>query len=1111
MSSSAQQGKVLYDSLNQGCLSCHGADGQAAAFKPIDIAAGNYEHSSLSGGSYSLEEYIELWMPVRDPSICIGSCATNIAAFIRTLSDQTEPDPQLVADASASQNFQGFAPLVVTFNASQSFGSIVSFQWDFDNGDAGSGSQLDYQYDAPGTYQAQLTVTDGNGNVDTSSLAVIVQANGAPTAVISSSSVTGIAPLTVDFDAASSSDDQEIVSYEWTILSTSLNGTNNSYTFDSPGTYEVLLRVIDSSGLDATDTQTITVASPEINIAPVANASRSSSLSGPAPLIVDFDASASSDDRNEITNYYWTFDNGQEMEGVSAMRTFDTEGQHIVYLTVFDSGNLSNTVELRVNVSNANQAPQATITALNSTIGLAPYSLSFSSASSSDDSGIAQWAWDINGDNTADSAVANPTFSFAQVGDYNVSLTVSDEQGISDSDNISVQILDPGAFAADRYAVNCSSCHGADGEGVASNPPLTKVWAELELAQDVARMIDVNGDCQGVEESACVNAVASYILDQFPSTPTEPPVVTGNHLISVPVKALTEDEFYNTVEAVFSVTFSNTEKANFNLPLDSSGSRYSTDSELRVLRGISEDSGVLDDLYPALTTINNSVVASLTDSDIQNTYGAAAGCSFSNIANDEGCRTAYRSAVLSKAFRRTVSGNDYALNSASDAYDIFIFNGLDARDAFVSSIVSYTLFSPAFLFHSYRGDEAVGEGYQLTNEELAHKIAYLVWGAPADSTLLSRDWNSLLAGENGSSSDDELSAELQRLFADAKSKYFIDTFLDQWLELETDVAQQLSFTSDSSRAGEFAEAIKGESEHFIRYLITQNQSINSIINANYTFMNSSLADFYGVDVSGLGSDFTQVDLSASANSDLSNRQGLLTQANFLTTGSKSDRPGSIHRGVTILRDVMCHTIGPPQGEAPDTSGVDRTLQTEPALFRDATEDTDFACAGCHETINPVSFPFESFDRFGRHPLALSQGGSLFEYAVYEAIGIDGIDAANGPVEKAEAFLLDDRGGNINIANSYGSTISGSFSDHQGLISLIGQSPAFGECVTDNFYDFIIGTNAERGLSASSIYNESQHASQVASKQAALEGVSGIRTLILNLLKRPEFRVIRRDE
>ena len=52
------------------------------------------------------------------------------------------------------------------FDASGSYdidGQIVSYEWDFGDGTAGSGETLAHVYQAPGTYMVTLTVTDDDG------------------------------------------------------------------------------------------------------------------------------------------------------------------------------------------------------------------------------------------------------------------------------------------------------------------------------------------------------------------------------------------------------------------------------------------------------------------------------------------------------------------------------------------------------------------------------------------------------------------------------------------------------------------------------------------------------------------------------------------------------------------------------------------------------------------------------------------------------------------------------------------------------------------------------------------------------------------------------------
>jgi len=70
----------------------------------------------------------------------------------------------------------------------------------------------------------------------------------------------------VTFNASTSTDENGIASYTWTFTDTTpqtLTGKNPTYTFATPGTYTITLKVTDSAGNTATDTTTVTVLAPE--------------------------------------------------------------------------------------------------------------------------------------------------------------------------------------------------------------------------------------------------------------------------------------------------------------------------------------------------------------------------------------------------------------------------------------------------------------------------------------------------------------------------------------------------------------------------------------------------------------------------------------------------------------------------------------------------------------------------------------------------------------------------------------------------------------------------------------------------------------------------------
>jgi serine protease len=75
--------------------------------------------------------------------------------------------------------------------------------------------------------------------------------------------------------------------------------------------------------------------SPIINLAPTASFTATPDI-GPAPLIVNFDASASTDSDGFINAYYWDFGDSQTGSGVTSEHTFSAKGKYIVTLTVTD-------------------------------------------------------------------------------------------------------------------------------------------------------------------------------------------------------------------------------------------------------------------------------------------------------------------------------------------------------------------------------------------------------------------------------------------------------------------------------------------------------------------------------------------------------------------------------------------------------------------------------------------------------------------------------------------------------------------------------------------------------------------------------------------------------
>ena len=88
--------------------------------------------------------------------------------------------------------------------------------------------------------------------------------NERPVASFTRTPAVGLAPLSVFFDAAESSDpDGAIVAYTWDFgddsATDSTSGVTATHTYAEPGTYSVTLTVANSLGQTATTSRTVTV------------------------------------------------------------------------------------------------------------------------------------------------------------------------------------------------------------------------------------------------------------------------------------------------------------------------------------------------------------------------------------------------------------------------------------------------------------------------------------------------------------------------------------------------------------------------------------------------------------------------------------------------------------------------------------------------------------------------------------------------------------------------------------------------------------------------------------------------------------------------------------
>lgn len=425
--------------VNVSATSSFDADGLLVGYD-WDFGDGNTASGVTASNTYTQSGSYTIGLTVTD-----DDGLTDYTTYSSIVVEAVQESPTAIIDATPTS---GTAPLNVAFSGSSSTdsdGSIVAYDWNFGDGSTATGANVNHTYNTPGLYTAVLTVTDNDGLTDNATFSINVDAAlEAPTADFTATPTSGESPLSVNFSASNSSDnDGNIVSYDWDFGDGNTgSGLTTSHTYTT-GTYTATLTVTDNDGLTDVSTITISVDEP----APILEAPTASFTftpdGGEAPSLVSFNASSSSDTDGNIISYNWDFGDGATGNGLTSAHAYVAAGSYTVVLTVTDDSGLTDEITQVVEVVEPTplENPVANFTA-SPISGVAPLTTNFSASNSSDSDGtIVSYVWDF-GDNLMATGVTT-SHLFMNPGVYDVLLIVTDNDGLSDTHTQQITVEEP--------------------------------------------------------------------------------------------------------------------------------------------------------------------------------------------------------------------------------------------------------------------------------------------------------------------------------------------------------------------------------------------------------------------------------------------------------------------------------------------------------------------------------------------------------------------------------------------------------------------------------------------------------------------------------------------
>lgn len=338
------------------------------------------------------------------------------------------------ATASALPSDSGCAPFNVQFiNNSNGLQSV----WDFGDGSAGDTTNAPaHTYVSSGVYNVILISIDSSTcNVsDTAYLTITVAGVGVLASFNLSDSST-CDSLKVQLQNTSTGG----LSFNWDFGDgTSATSFDASHAYTIPGTYQIVLTIVDSSSCNIMDTATVLVTLLQETVA----AALPSDLTGCLPLNIQFTNSGTG------VQFLWDFGDGNTSTLASPQHTYNSPGTFIVTLIATDS-------------SSCNISDTSTFTVIAfDEILVADFSLNQSTGCDSlhvdvvNTSGAGtSYFWDFGDGNT--SIQENLSHTYFNPGTYTITFIVTDTLTCNLTDTAStVVILLPELEAGFGYAAN---------------------------------------------------------------------------------------------------------------------------------------------------------------------------------------------------------------------------------------------------------------------------------------------------------------------------------------------------------------------------------------------------------------------------------------------------------------------------------------------------------------------------------------------------------------------------------------------------------------------------------------------------------------------------------
>lgn len=309
-------------------------------------------------------------------------------------------------------------------------------------------------------------------------------------------------------------------------------------------------------------------------------------------------------------------------------------------------------------------------------------------------------------------------------------------------------------------------------------------------------------------------------------------------------------------------------------------------------------------------------------------------------AGDQGCLNATISALGRRFLRRPLTDAEVAGYATLRAYSV----EKNDFDVGVKLVIRALVQQPEFLYRIEVGTPTDQAGvFRLSPYEVATRLSYFLWGTTPPDWLLDAAGNGELGNPQG------VRTAASRLLADPRARARIERFHALWLGY-----------AKLPHAIDLTAALQAESSALIDKVVFDDKSdYFELFKANQSYLNQTLATHYGINGFTGGMAYAWTPYGAAK------RKGLLSHGSVLSAGAKFADTSPTQRGIFVRTRLLCMEVGAP----PANANVDQP-PTSPTsnckVDRYAAHANVGNCKTCHESLDPIGFGIENFNRAGQY-------------------------------------------------------------------------------------------------------------------------------------------------